>query len=277
MGRTVVALGTPGRALMRVACEDAGIRTTPRDDDVVRAAGVGQLRHDGIEDRVRGDRSRQARQDPGERFGLFAAADLELGRPPAMTDGGEADEERRGWQRPVHRSSSAGPRAGGPRSGRGRRRSRRRSTKRVACDAPRSRGIVRRTVGLAHVRYRGWGTRAPASIPGPSTHGSSPPVLRTSRALSDGSRCRVPGCRGVVAALPLDAVQRRVGRRDELGGGPPVAPGRSPRRSTRRSGRARVARRRRRARGTPRGSVRLPAVASATSVSGRMIANSSPP
>ena len=76
--------------------QDASIRTPPRDDDVVRAARVGQLGDDGIEDRVRGDRSRQARQDAGERFGLFATADLELGHRLAMTDGGEADEEHEG-------------------------------------------------------------------------------------------------------------------------------------------------------------------------------------
>ena len=76
--------------------EDAGVRAPPRDDDVVSATGIGQLGDDGIEDRVRGDRPRQAGQDAGERFGLFAPADLDLGDRLTVADRGEPDDEHEG-------------------------------------------------------------------------------------------------------------------------------------------------------------------------------------
>ena len=79
IGRRVVESGTPGRALTSVASRTRRIRTAARHDDVVRAGGVASSST--IAPRIASgdDRARQAGQDPRERFGLLAAADLERG------------------------------------------------------------------------------------------------------------------------------------------------------------------------------------------------------
>ncbi len=151
--------------------EDPCVGTPAGDDDMVGAGRLGELIDDGPEDRIGRDRARQARQDPGERFGLFATTQFEGGDGLAVTDRGEADDEDEGDDRPVDGSRKLGTE---PDQGDGSE-----DEERDGEDPPRSSdptirrvgGSYWRAGGFAHVRDRGWRSGGVASIPDPRTDG----------------------------------------------------------------------------------------------------------
>ena len=185
------------------------------------------------------DRARQPRQDPGEGLGLLAPVDLDLGDGLAVADRGEADDddegddERIGRRRLDHESEDGDQAEDEEGAG----------EDPPCASGATLRGLGRscgRTVGLAHVRYRGWRTgRRPSMRLTQYQRVIARRYFRTSRPSGPDQAARVPGLRGVVAALALDPVERLVGRGDELGGGPAV--GREGRHADRRADRDRTA------------------------------------
>ena len=82
IGSRVTDSGTPVAGRDEPGLEDAGVGAAADDDDVVGAGCPPELLDDGVDDGVRRDGARQARQDPRERGGLLAAVARRAGRPP---------------------------------------------------------------------------------------------------------------------------------------------------------------------------------------------------